>query len=266
MNFLLSIFIFTILFFSLGVEELVDEPIINGIHENITILNDVNDTLTVTSPAKLLNLEKDNKILMIDGYPINNWIDISDQIKNKAGKEVSIKWENNFGKVQESNVVVAARPAFDGAKIVKQGVLGIVGKTYHRDISFFESIYISTNRTYDIIVSSFYGFVGIVSGNLPLKYVSGIVGIGKEAGSIAQSAGFIGLVSLMAFISSNLGLINILPIPGLDGGHATIAIVEGLIRRELPLKLKYGIQFLGLIIIFSLFAFTIFNDLKNIFN
>jgi len=70
----------------------------------------------------------------------------------------------------------------------------------------------------------------------------------------------------MAFISSNLGLINILPIPGLDGGHATIAIVEGLIRRELPLKLKYGIQFLGLIIIFSLFAFTIFNDLKNIFN
>ena len=266
MNFLLSIFIFTILFFSLGVEELVDEPIIDGIHENITILNDVNDTLTVTSPAKLLNLEKDNKILMIDGYPINNWIDISNQIKDKAGKEVSIKWENNFGKVQESNVVVAARPAFDGTKIVKQGVLGIVGKTYHRDISFFESIYISTNRTYDIIVSSFYGFVGIVSGNLPLKYVSGIVGIGKEAGSIAQSAGFIGLVSLMAFISSNLGLINILPIPGLDGGHATIAIVEGLIRRELPLKLKYGIQFLGLIIIFSLFAFTIFNDLKNIFN
>ena len=139
MNFLLSIFIFTILFFSLGVEELVDEPIIDGIHENITILNDVNDTLTVTSPAKLLNLEKDNKILMIDGYPINNWIDISNQIKDKAGKEVSIKWENNFGKVQESNVVVAARPAFDGTKIVKQGVLGIVGKTYHRDISFFES-------------------------------------------------------------------------------------------------------------------------------
>ena len=69
----------------------------------------------------------------------------------------------------------------------------------------------------------------------------------------------------MAFISSNLGLINILPIPGLDGGHALIAIIEGIIRREIPVKIKYGIQFAGFLIIMSLLFLTIFNDVKNIF-
>ena len=69
----------------------------------------------------------------------------------------------------------------------------------------------------------------------------------------------------MAFISSNLGLINILPIPGLDGGHATIAIIEGLLGKELPIRIKYSIQVFGLLLILFLFTITIFNDIKNIF-
>ena len=69
----------------------------------------------------------------------------------------------------------------------------------------------------------------------------------------------------MAFISTNLGLINILPIPGLDGGHAFITIIEGIIGRELPVKLQYSIQFFGIMFILSLFIFTIFNDIKNLF-
>ena len=134
-----------------------------------------------------------------------------------------------------------------------------------KEVGIFEAFKISVIQTYTIIVSSFYGFVGIVSGNLDLKYVSGILGIAKQAGDVAQSAGFLSLLALMAFISSNLGLINILPIPGLDGGHALIALIEGVIRREIPTNNKYGIQFLGFLIIMSLLFLTIFNDIKNIF-
>ena len=101
---------------------------------------------------------------------------------------------------------------------------------------------------------------------MPLEYVSGIVGIANVANEEAKTGGLIALISLMAFISANLGLINILPIPGLDGGHAVISIVEGLIGRELPIKVKYTIQFIGLFLILSLFIFTIFNDIRNIFN
>ena len=97
--------------------------------------------------------------------------------------------------------------------------------------------------------------------------MTGIIGIAKEAGNAATSEyALINLLFLMAFISSNLGLINILPIPGLDGGHAMIAIIEGILGKELPINMKYGIQLLGLNLILSLLIFTIFNDINNIFN
>ena len=267
MNFILSIFIFTCLTFSFGIMEPSDDTIIESIHNNIIIFNESNDTTSVISPASILGLKKGDQILSVDGYKINNWLDISDNISNKADSVISITWltQNNIKK--KDSVKLVGRPIFNKYKIEKHGVLGIVGKTVSKKINLFESINIAVLRTYDIISSSFYGVIGIITGNIPLKYMSGIVGIAKEAGSVATAEyGFINLLFLMAFISSNLGLINILPIPGLDGGHAAIAIVEGLIGRELSINIKYAIQFVGLVFILSLFIFTIFNDISNIFN
>ena len=65
-------------------------------------------------------------------------------------------------------------------------------------------------------------------------------------------------------ISVNLGLINILPIPGLDGGHVFIALIEGVIRKELPIKVKYAIQFTGFVIIMSLFVLVLYNDINHL--
>ena len=68
----------------------------------------------------------------------------------------------------------------------------------------------------------------------------------------------------MAIISINLGLINILPLPVVDGGHVVIAIIEGIYGKELPIKVKYFIQVFGTILLMSLFIFIFFNDLKSI--
>ena len=150
--------------------------------------------------------------------------------------------------------------------MINQGVLGVQGNTVHRELNFFESIILSCQQTFQIITDIFYSIIGLLTGEISTKYMSGIVGIASQAGDVAQSSGFISLIYFMAFISTNLGLINILPIPGLDGGHAFIAIIEGLIGRELPVQLQYSIQFVGVILILSLFIFTIFNDIRNIFN
>jgi len=266
MNFLLSIFIFTCLFYSMGTTELIDEPIVQGIQEDVQTFDNQNDIQTVKSPAYHLGLKEGDLILMIDDKNIHNWKDISSTIYNKADSNIVIQWKSSNGVIYEDNIKLVGRPILNKYKIEKQGVLGIVGQTINKEINIFESISLSTKRTYDIIVSSFYGFIGIISGNLPLKYISGILGIANEAGKAAQSDyGFISLLFLMAFISSNLGLINILPIPGLDGGHAAIAIIEGFIGKELPVRIKYSIQFFGLLLILFLFTFTIFNDVKNIF-
>ena len=141
------------------------------------------------------------------------------------------------GSTKSSSVKLVGRPAFDGRKIINQGVLGIQGHIIYRELNFFESIKIATINTGNIIVSSFYGFVAIISGNMPLKYVSGIVGIANVASEEASSSGFLGLMYLMAFISSNLGLINILPLPVVDGGHVVIAIVEGIYGNSMKIRL-----------------------------
>ncbi len=266
MNFLLSIVLFSFLFFSNGTYDLVEEPIIYKISDTIDI-NDLNgDKITVPSPAFQLGLQEYDKIVSIDGLSINTWSDISDNLLNKADSNVVVEWLSKDDIIKSGTVKLVGRPAFNGRKIINQGVLGVLGNTVHRDLSFFESIKIASVNTGNIIIGSFYGFIAIVSGNMPLEYVSGIVGIASVANEEAKSSGLLGLISLMAFLSANLGLINILPIPGLDGGHALISIIEGIIRRELPIKVKYTIQFIGIFLILSLFIFTIFNDIRNILN
>ena len=150
--------------------------------------------------------------------------------------------------------------------MINQGILGVQGNTIHRDLNFFESIGKACEQTFQIITDIFYSLIGLITGEISTKYMSGIVGIANQAGEVAQSSGFISLIYFMAFISANLGLINILPIPGLDGGHAFIAIIEGIMGRELPVQIQYTIQFLGIFLILSLFVFTIFNDIRNMFN
>ena len=110
-------------------------------------------------------------------------------------------------------------------------------------------------------------FAGFITGNIPLKYTAGLIGMANMAGEVAQqSNGFINLLGLMALISTNLGFINILPIPGLDWGHAVIAIVEGVRGKELSQKTKMRIQLIVLGLIIMLFTYTIFNDIRNISN
>ena len=91
-----------------------------------------------------------------------------------------------------------------------------------------------------IIQDTFYSIIGLITGNISIKYMMGIVGIANQAGEVAKS-GFISLLIFMAYISSNLGLINILPIPGLDGGHALIAIIEGVIRKCVQRQMSFVI-------------------------
>ena len=265
MNFLLSIVIFSFLFFHTPPGELVEEPIIHKVHESIITDIQKGDTITVLSPASQLGLKENDRIIRINDIVINTWSDIGKNLSNKGDSTIIVEWATENGSTKSSSVKLVGRPAFDGRKIINQGVLGVQGHIIYRELNFFESIKIATINTGNIIVNSFYGFVAIISGNMPLKYVSGIVGIANVASEEASSSGFLGLMYLMAFISSNLGLINILPIPGLDGGHALISIIEGIIRRELPVKIKYAIQFIGIILILSLFVFTIFNDIRNLF-
>ena len=261
MNFLLSIIIFTGIFYTNGISDIIDEPIIGSIHQNIPTLDLNGNNSTIPSPAYELGLLANDKILEINNFKINNWIDIGNQISSIPNTMVQIKWIR-AGKIFVDSVKVSSGIFPEKGAIVEKGILGIMAQTEHFNLNLFESISLSSQRTFEIIRDTFYSFIGLITGNISFKYMSGIVGIVDIAGQTAQQdQAMLKLLFLMAYISANLGLINILPIPGLDGGHAALAIIEGLIGRDLPIQIKYGIQSIGFFLILFLFIFTIYNDL-----
>ena len=138
-------------------------------------------------------------------------------------------------------------------------------------LGFFESFYRSG---YEVIYSKNFGILTtfknifcLITGQLSLDLMSGPIGIAKISGEVASSGEgwFLSLIQLMAFLSISLGVINILPLPGLDGGHALIAIIEKIKGGRLSAKLQVRIQQIGMLMLMTLFVIIIFKDLLKIF-
>ena len=104
----------------------------------------------------------------------------------------------------------------------------------------------------------------IFQGNVSRDEVGSVIMIGDMAGQAAQ-AGLVPFLVLMALISVNLAYINILPIPGLDGGHIALILIEVLMGRKLSVKARIRIQSFGMFILLTLMVFLILNDIIRVF-
>ena len=263
MNFILSSFIFAIFVFVNGYTEIVDKPIIKEVQKTI-FYEDLMEK-EVLSPAFSLGLLPGDKILAINSIEVNTWTEMSNIIHNNPNKSIRVKWNSyEQNKIFENEITTFMRPAFKDGKMKNIGILGISPDYNLISAGVFLSAYKCLEQTSSWINLMFSSLWALVTGNISVDQMSGPLGIATVAGDTAQNGGIIALFMLMAIISVNLGIINILPIPGLDGGHVFIAIIEGLRRKELPLKVKYGIQSFGFILIMILFVFVFFNDIRNL--
>ena len=109
-----------------------------------------------------------------------------------------------------------------------------------------------------------FSLYALITGEVSLEDLSGPVGIAQIAGDSAR-AGIESLFYLIAILSINLGLVNILPVPGLDGGHIFITVVEACLGRELSINVKMIIQQTGILILLSLFILIMANDISKLF-
>ena len=128
-----------------------------------------------------------------------------------------------------------------------------------------ESIYYGyqkTIRSFGLITLT---FQMLGSGQATLKDLGGPIMIGQIAGETAK-AGWQPLFNFMALISINLAFLNILPIPGLDGGHIFLILIESIIRRPLSLKSRMVVQQIGMVFLLVLMATIMFNDVTRLFN
>ena len=129
--------------------------------------------------------------------------------------------------------------------------------------NLLEAFKLSAERNYDWAKLIVRTLVGLFTRDTPVKQLMGPVAIAGLSGEAAQ-AGWIQLFSLMAMISLNLGLLNLMPIPVLDGGHITILALEGLSRRDFSMKVKEKVLLGGFVLLLMLMVTVIYNDLARI--
>lgn len=218
------------------------------------------------TPAEKAGLKKGDKILSINRTEISDWYQMASIIKEKANQEITLIVERNSNQLE---VKVTPEP-IQGSK---QGAIGItpyrdeIIKKYGFFKSTLEGIKEAGKLVAEITVLLFSFLYKLITGKISLgtagKSIAGPIFIAKVSGSAAQN-GLPSLLQFMAFISINLGIINLFPIPMLDGGHVLYLAIESIRRRPLSQRTLEISQRIGLTFLIFIMFLAIYNDLSRL--
>ena len=208
-------------------------------------------------PAEKSGLKPGDVILAIDGQRMVFGSQIAETISKKPGdKPIEFRIRRDG-----AEQTIPVTPYRDGARTL----VGLYPSdaTVSYKPSFIEAVGMSVKRNIEMAGLILNTLKDLVTGEASPKQLMGPVGIAQLSGESAQ-AGWIALFSLMASISLNLGLLNLMPIPVLDGGHIFIMAIETISRRDFSLQVKEKMLFVGFVLLMTLMATVIYNDLMRI--
>ena len=212
----------------------------------------------VKSGANEQILKVDDKVLELDGKKIDVWTDISEVTKKSQDKkELSALIERN-GKVENLTLKLTKDEENDRV------VLGISPKYKKVDLSTTESLDFAKNSFNSILTDTVKGFFTLFSGKVSLKEVSGPVGIFKVVGEVSKF-GWVSIVSLCVVLSINIGVLNLLPIPALDGGRIIFVLLE-LVGIKFNKKWEEKLHKGGMILLLFFILMISANDIWKLFN
>jgi regulator of sigma E protease len=209
------------------------------------------------APADSIGMQAGDKITAIDGQAIEMWNELLTIVHGSPEQELLLEWERN-GVAFSSAVTPMKDP------MQEVGLIGIGPQTEVMSVGPLKAIWYGSINTYyktKLIVRSF-GM--LFSGQVPAKdALAGPVRIAEMTGQIAKG-GFADLLAFAAILSINLGLLNLLPFPVLDGGHLVMLTIEGVTRRQISTKIKMIVQQIGMFLLLALMGFVIINDFLHI--
>ena len=219
------------------------------------------------SPADQSGLKKDDILKSIDGIEIININQFSQLIMDRPNAEIDLLI-NRDKEDYITKVSLSSREDNDA-----MGYIGLQTTLDQKQLqeymaveqySFAQSFLMSIEETNRMIVLTLNMLGKMVTGQISSDNLSGPVGIAKDAGTVAKR-GIIATLSFMAIISISLGILNLLPIPVLDGGQILFVCIETVIRRPLHEKIQMVFQQIGVMALLFLMVFALYNDLMRIF-
>jgi regulator of sigma E protease len=214
-------------------------------------------------PASRGGLKEGDVIVAVDGQPIQWWGQFTERVRGSGGKALSLDIER---KGQPIHLVVTPQAGSNerGESVYQIGVQ-VHEDTAYRRVAFGEGVKFAAVKTYETIDDTI-GVVGkLFSGRVSVRQLQSVVGISRAAGQ-AVHKGAQAVISLMVLISVNLGILNLLPIPILDGGNILLLAIEGGLRRDLSLAFKERFVQVGLVFLLVLFAIVMYNDVARLFH
>ena len=251
-NFLLAIVIFFSIYTFIGKD--FTPAVINEVQKD--------------SPAMIGGLKQNDIILEIDDNKVKSIMDVSKYITMSTADIIDFKVKRSYDELVfkiKPNIVLSEDNL--GNKVNKR-MVGIKLGAYNNEINHVklgpaQAIYHAANEVYYVSISSLKYIGGMIVGNADTSQLGGPIRIAKISGQVAEF-GILAFISMMAYISISLGLVNLFPIPMLDGGHLMFYAFEKVLGRPLSQKTQEGFFRIGMFVLLSLMFFTTFNDLKDL--
>ncbi|MDC6479574.1 RIP metalloprotease RseP [Candidatus Pelagibacter sp.] len=220
------------------------------------------------SPAMVAGLKDNDIVVSIDGNEVTSIMDVSKYIMMSTDEFINFtvnRYDQDLTFRVKPNIVEGEDNL--GNKISKR-MVGIKLGAYNNEVNHVKlgpakALFYAVNEVYYVSTSSLKYIGSMLTGNGDTSQLGGPIRIAKISGQVAEF-GILPFISLMAYISISLGLINLFPIPMLDGGHLMFYGIEKVLGRPLSQKTQEGFFRIGLFLLLSLMFFTTFNDLKDV--
>lgn len=252
-NLLFALVLFCGLFIAIGVPDSKDTTTIGQVNEK--------------SPAAAAGLVSGDTIEQINGKAVTGWLEVLKSVKESDGKPLTI-----LVKRGEEQVTVTVTPAIDSVKNVfgevveKRFMIGVskAEAVVYEKVGVLQALQAAFAQTWMYISLTVMGFVKLVQRVVPMSELGGPILIAQLAGQ-QMAAGWVHLVFFMGLLSVNLGILNLLPVPVLDGGHLMFLSIEAVRREPLSERVQIVAQQIGMFLLGSLMLFVFYNDLLRIF-
>lgn len=221
-------------------------------------------TVQPDMPAIEAGIKSGDRILAIDGKEIKYWDEMSGIIKKNPGKVLmfSVKRGDEILSFQITPKLSESKNIF-GEKI-QVGLVGIVPDNQVVTVShgFVESTVLGFKKSYEVLELTILGIVKIFQKVVPADSIGGPIMIFQMAKETA-AIGINSLLAFMAVISINLGVLNLLPVPVLDGGHLMFFAIEGVMRKPVSIRVREMANMVGIGLLLALMVFAFYNDIMR---
>ena len=253
-NYLFAILIFAGIFFFLG--KINFPPVVGGGFEN--------------SAAAKAGIVANDRILTINGNKIDSFDDIRKEVDLTVGNEVVVELLRDGREIRLQFPLIEMEVPEANGEMTKRPMLGVksvnVIELDHEKLSLPQSLNEAFMEAWNVTEATLRGVGQMITGKRSGEEIGGIIRIAEMSGDISKQNGILDLVVFMALLSINLGLINLFPIPVLDGGHIVIYLAEIAVGKEINTQIKDALFKVGFSLIIALMIFATWNDFVRLFH